>query len=162
MTKIVSVPYGDLFYFYAERIPSQAEQIAEFPSPLGFFFISIQYWHDYKFIKEKFPSPLGFFFTSILGKKVLVVDLDGQFPSPMGGFFISINNMAKNCTIAEFFPSPMENFFISMLELETNGNLEDIEFPFPMGIFFVSIKEGALYAKGTDSFRPLRGSFLFL
>ena len=80
----------------------------------------------------------------------------------MGIFFISINNMAKNCTIAEFFPSPMENFFISMLELETNGNLEDIEFPFPMGIFFVSIKEGALYAKGTDSFRPLRGSFLFL
>ena len=85
-----------------------------------------------------------------------------EFPSPTGIFFISINNMAKNCTIAEFFPSPMENFFISMLELETNGNLEDIEFPFPMGIFFVSIKEGALYAKGTDSFRPLRGSFLFL
>ena len=87
---------------------------------------------------------------------------ENKFPSPMGIFFISINNMAKNCTIAEFFPSPMENFFISMLELETNGNLEDIEFPFPMGIFFVSIKEGALYAKGTDSFRPLRGSFLFL
>ena len=38
---IVSVPYGDLFYFYRKKKMRKDEFSQMFPSPMGIFFISI-------------------------------------------------------------------------------------------------------------------------
>ena len=61
----VSVPYGDLFYFYFKNLLNNV-RINKFPSPTGIFFVSIP---DHIVLKEtkddRFPSPTGIFFVSI-------------------------------------------------------------------------------------------------
>ena len=63
---IVSVPYGDLFYFYMILRCVYFQIVWKFPSPMGIFFISICL--DYTICNQQmlFPSPMGIFFISIL------------------------------------------------------------------------------------------------
>ena len=110
----VSVPYGDLFYFY--------KKIA---------FLTKQN-------NEKFPSPLGIFFISILRDDCTFTD-ESRFSSPMGFFFISIMKTGRKASWTYEFPSPIGILFISITDGITGRKAIIPEFPSPMGIFFISI-----------------------
>ena len=63
----VSVPYGDLFYFYKAKELYNEDTPLVFPSPMGIFFISIIANGYFEFPNGRvFPSPMGIFFISIL------------------------------------------------------------------------------------------------
>ena len=47
---IVSVPYGDLFYFYKMKKNEIIVAKLEFPSPMGIFFISISEYNCIGFL----------------------------------------------------------------------------------------------------------------
>ena len=84
----VSVPFGDLFYFYAWHFAQGISHLG-FRPLWGNFFISILR-DDCTFTDESgFSSPMGFFFISIMktGRKA---SWTYEFPSPRGIFFISM------------------------------------------------------------------------
>ena len=94
----VSVPYGDLFYFY--------KKIA---------FLTKQN-------NEKFPSPMGIFFISILNKTTKVTG-KGQVSVPYGDLFYFYNENGIAFILEKRFPSPMGIFFISIDFYSDNGKL---------------------------------------
>ena len=67
----VSVPYGDLFYFYYNEETPLVFFAKGFPSPMGIFFISIMEKYEKKAEDVAFPSPMGIFFISIIYLYVL-------------------------------------------------------------------------------------------
>ena len=91
----VSVPYGDLFYFYALLEPYNKFE-AESPSPMGSFFISIIGISFDKALNAILVSvPYGDLFDFYKAKWCLDKYLE-LFPSPMGIFFIFMEQMT--CT----------------------------------------------------------------
>ena len=126
---IVSVPYGDLFYFYVpETLDPDAIYIV-FPSPMGIFFISIANCIALCNITFWFPSPMGIFFISIFPSSEIVSKKFMMFPSPMGIFFISMVKQRDFAIRFKLFPSPMGIFFISILSYGNfTGHGENLHF----------------------------------
>ena len=88
--KEVSVPFGDLFYFYNLKLDYD-EFLDVVSVPFGDLFYFYETTTEMNpFTNEAFPSPLGIFFISMLADGKAKVKVLSRFPSPLGIFFISI------------------------------------------------------------------------
>ena len=80
----------------------------------------------------------------------------------MGIFFISMKNEKREERIYDIVSVPYGDLFYFYFKNLLN-NVRINKFPSPTGIFFVSIKKDSINKEDDKiSFRPLRGSFLFL
>ena len=136
---------------------------ALFPSPLGIFFISIEFTRDAMVLTYVFPSPTGFFFISIVKPENCYPC--GTFPSPMGSFFISIKKKVytyeKNHNSRVSVPYG-DLFYFYLFGTDAFEPTDPAAFPSPTGSFFISIMLMFLQRWEQKCFRPLWGSFLFL
>ena len=134
---VVSVPYGELFYFYKTTV-------------LLFLFFKLL----------KFPSPMGNFFISILIFLIALLIHKVSF-RPLWGTFLFLWNYFELDDGCFAFPSPMGNFFISIQEQTHRRTLERGSFRPLWGTFlFLFHYKQNEYLK--ECFRPLWGTFLFL
>ena len=85
----VSVPYGDLFYFYPITRKVHLGNYG-FPSPMGIFFVSIGEDAFNKTIQFAFPSPMGIFFISIATLTLPIKNCFHCFRPLWGSFYFYI------------------------------------------------------------------------
>ena len=125
--------WGSFLFLFLDRFVNQKVQLVTtnhhypFPSPMGFFFISIMDKFDELNInKVQFPSPMGFFFISIYYNPKLHPELC-KFPSPMGIFFISILSYGNLMEHSENL-----HFAVQRFSLLQSGDLKHFKVLYPL------------------------------